>query len=72
MITLVRWYLMKAKEIKLKLAFYSLLEQGIEELANNKDEIKKEFIHELAVIIHNMPVKKGIICNYGYCNKKYE
>lgn len=58
MITLVRWYLMKAKEIKLKLAFYSLLEQEIEELANNKDEIKKEFIHELAAIVHDMPTKK--------------
>lgn len=53
MITLIRWYLMKAKEIKLKLALYSAIEQGMNEIVNNKEDIEKKIVHALAEVIHN-------------------
>lgn len=55
MITFIRWYLMKAKEIKLKLAFYQFLEQGVKEVTENQEELKKQIIHEFAEIIHQNP-----------------
>lgn len=51
MITLIRWYLLKAKEIKIKLAFYSFVDQIVNEVINT-DELQKKILHELVEIIH--------------------
>lgn len=52
MITLIRWYLLKAKEIKLKLAFWSFIDQIINEIVKNGDGIEKKLIAEFAKLIH--------------------
>ncbi len=48
MLTIIRWFLLKQKEIKLKLAFYRQLEQGVEYLAKHKDELETLFASENA------------------------
>ena len=53
MITLFRWYLMKTKEIKWKLAFWQFVDQQAKELLKNPEEIEKKFVSALAEIIHN-------------------
>ena len=53
MITLIRWFQLKKKEIYIKLAFYSFIEQYVNEIVNNKEDIEKKLIHEIAEIIHN-------------------
>ena len=53
MITLFRWYLMKTKEIKWKLAFWQFIDQQATELLKNPEEIEKKFISALAQIIHD-------------------
>ncbi len=52
MITLIRWYLLKAKEIKLKLAFWSFIDQIINEIVKNGDGIEKKLISEITKLIH--------------------
>lgn len=52
MITLIRWYLIKSKEIKLKLAFWSFIEQIMNEITGNGDDIEKKLIAEFAKLIH--------------------
>lgn len=51
MITLYRWYLLKAKKIKIALAFYSLLEESWDVVRNNLKSIDKNSIQDLANII---------------------
>ncbi len=51
MITFIRYCRIKAKEIKLKLAFYSFLEKGIKEFSKNKETLQKKLIHEFAEIL---------------------
>ena len=53
MITLIRWFLMKQKEIKLKLALYSFLDEGMHYLAGHKEELEQKLVHEMAEIIHH-------------------
>ena len=53
MITLFRWYLMKTKEIKWKLAFWQFIDQQATELLKNPEDVEKKFISALAEIIHN-------------------
>lgn len=53
MITLIRWILLKQKEIKLKLAFYSFVDQNIKKLANNPEKLEKKITHAFAEIIHS-------------------
>ena len=53
MITLLRWYLLKAKQIKIKLLFYSITEQVIKEFINQNKDWEQKIVHELAQIIHN-------------------
>ena len=53
MITLFRWYLMKTKEIKWKLAMWQFIDQQATELLKNPEEIEKKFISALAQIIHD-------------------
>lgn len=52
MITLIRWYMMKAKQIKMKLAFWTLVDQLVTEIAKNGDGIEKKFMDSLVKLIH--------------------
>lgn len=49
MITLIRWVILKQKEIKWKLAFYQFLDQQLK----NPEELEKKFVEAFAEIIHN-------------------
>lgn len=53
MITLIRYIILCQKRVKLKLAFYSFLEQISKEIIENNEDLQKKFIHELTKIIHN-------------------
>ena len=53
MITLFRWYLMKTKEIKWRLALWQFIDKQLNELMKNPEEIEKKFVSALAEIIHN-------------------
>lgn len=52
MITFIRWYLLKAKEIKLKLAFWSFIDQIVNEIVKNGDSVEKKLISEITKLIH--------------------
>ena len=52
MITLIRWWIYKAKVIKLKLGVVTLVEQLLKEVSKNGDDIQKKFIAEFAKLIH--------------------
>lgn len=58
MITLLRWVLLKQKEIKWKLAFWQFVDKQAKELMKNHEEIEKKFVGALAEIIHNEQSKK--------------
>lgn len=59
MITLVRWILLKQKEIKYKLMFYTILDETIKELNTGelKDKLIKEIMPYLAEIAHAQAMK---------------
>lgn len=52
MITIIRWWVYKAKVIKLKLGVVAVVEQLLKEVTKNGDDIQKKFIAELAKLIH--------------------
>lgn len=52
MITLIRWYMMKAKQIKMKLAFWTLVDQLVTEIAKNGDGLEKKLMDSLVKLIH--------------------
>ena len=52
MITIIRWWIYKAKVIKLKLGVIAVIEQLLKEITKNGDDIQKKFIAELAKLIH--------------------
>ena len=52
MITFIRWYMMKAKQIKMKLAFWTFVDQWVTEIAQNSESIEKKLMDALAGIIH--------------------
>ena len=52
MITIIRWWVYKAKVIKLKLGIVTVVEQLLKEVTKNGDDIQKKFIAELAKLIH--------------------
>ena len=52
MITLIRWYMMKAKEIKMKLAFWTIVDQLVTEIAKNGDGVEKKLMDSLVKLIH--------------------
>lgn len=54
MITLVRWILLKQKEVKYKLAFYTLLDKTVKELNTGelKNKLIKELMPYLAELVH--------------------
>lgn len=48
MITLIRWILLKQKEIKWKLAFYQFIDQQLK----NPEELEKKIMDSIAKLIH--------------------
>lgn len=50
MITLLRWILLKQKEIKWKLSFYQFLDKQLK----NPEELEKKLIQELAGFVHSI------------------
>lgn len=52
MITLIRWYILKAKKIKWELAVWQFIDKQAKELLKNPEEIEKKFVSALAEIIH--------------------
>lgn len=52
MITLIRWWIYKAKVIKLKLGVVTLVEQLLKEINLNDGDIQKNFVAEFAKLIH--------------------
>lgn len=62
MITLVRWILLKQKEIKYKLLFYTLLDETVKELNTGelKDKLIKEIMPYLAEIAHAQAMKDSV------------
>lgn len=52
MITLFRWFLYKAKEVKWKLVFWQFADKQLMELIKNQEELEKKFIAEIAKLIH--------------------
>ena len=52
MITIIRWWIYKAKVIKLKLGVVAVVEQLLKEVTKNGNDIQKKFIAELAKLIH--------------------
>lgn len=52
MITLFRWFLYKAKEVKWKLVFWQFADKQLMELIKNPEELEKKFIAEIAKLIH--------------------
>ena len=53
MITLVRWYIMKTKEIKWKLAFWQFIDKQATELMKNTEQLEKKIMPYLAEVIHS-------------------
>lgn len=60
MITLIRWILLKQKEIKLKLAFYTFIDKSIRELNTGelKDKLLKEIAPFIAELAHSQAAKE--------------
>lgn len=52
MITLFRWYIMKTKEIKWKLAFWQFIEESVKELQKDPELLAKKIMPYLAEVIH--------------------
>lgn len=53
MITLIRWYIMKTKEIKWKLAFWQFVDKQATELMKNPEQLEKKIIPYLVGVIHS-------------------
>ena len=53
MITLIRWYIMKTKEIKWKLAFWQFIDKQATELMKNPEQLEKKIMPYLAEVIHS-------------------
>ena len=53
MITLYRWILLKQKQIKIKLAFYQLLDKYVTTIITDPEDLEKKILPYLAEIIHN-------------------
>lgn len=51
MITFIRWILIKHKEIRWKLAFYSFLEQQVKELLEDPEALSEKLMPYLGGII---------------------
>lgn len=58
MITLIRWYILQSKKIKLKLILYNLLEEELTTFIKNPKIFEENIIYKLAEIIHTSNIKK--------------
>ena len=59
MITLFRWYLLKAKRIKWELALWQFIDQQATELIKHPEEIEKKILPYLAQVIHQESSKEN-------------
>ena len=59
MITLIRWYIMKTKEIKYKLAFWQFVDKVVKEIQKDPEWLAKNVMPELAKIIHESNQKES-------------
>ncbi len=57
MITLIRYWMYKSKEIKWKLAFWQFIDKQLMEIVKNPEEIEKKIMPYLAELIHNDATK---------------
>lgn len=53
MITLIRWILLKQKEMKWKLAIWKFADKQLMDLLKNPEEIEKKLMNFLSEAIHN-------------------
>ena len=53
MITLIRWFIYKSKEIKWKCALWQFLDKELTTIMKNPEEIEKKIMPYLAEIIHS-------------------
>lgn len=51
MITLIRWYMVKSKEIKYKLALWQFVDRLFTELSKNPEEIEQKIVDSITKII---------------------
>lgn len=52
MITLIRWYMLKAKQIKMKLAFWTFVDHLVTGVVKNSDKFENNLMDALAKVIH--------------------
>lgn len=53
MITLVRWYILKAKEVKMKLTFYKIAEKVLKETAKmDAEDWADKFVSAFIEVLH--------------------
>lgn len=57
MITLLRWYLYKSREIKWKCAFWMELDKQLTTIVKNPEEIEKKIMPYLAKLVHESSEK---------------
>ena len=53
MITLIRWWIYKTKEIKWKCALWQFLDKELTTIMKNPEEIEKKIMPYLAELVHN-------------------
>ena len=53
MITLIRWWIYKTKEIKWKCALWQFLDKELTTIMKNPEEIEKKLLPYLVEIIHS-------------------
>lgn len=53
MITLLKWYLLKKKEIKWRLAFWQFIDRQATELLKNPESLEKKLAEFLTAEIHD-------------------
>lgn len=51
MVTLIRYFLLNYKRVKIKLAFYNFVDQVLTELNDDPDKVKDEFFKAFAKFI---------------------
>ncbi len=59
MITLFRWFLLKHKEIKWKLAFWQFADKQLMEIMKNPEAVEKKIMPYLAELIRHDTAKEN-------------
>lgn len=52
MITIIRWWIYKARVIKLKLSLITIAEDFVKKLTDKESEVYKTFADELMKVVH--------------------